>query len=158
MLLSRPQQAREGQFRDLVAALYALLSGTRRLGRPHWLRCELHAASHLLPRLTSSVAASYAKTRKKRYIALVLHLLMLAWQGDAVALCGALLRPHRAQAAAGRASLAHIRAGGGRRGLEKQFSARNQLRSMLGACDALRCSGVPKCRSIDVCIMCCTHA
>ena len=92
------------------------------------------------------------------YIALVLHLLMLAWQGDAVALCGALLRPHRAQAAAGRASLAHIRAGGGRRGLEKQFSARNQLRSMLGVCDALRCSEVPKCRSIDVCIMCCTHA
>ena len=165
MLLSRPQQAREGQFRDLVAALYALLSGTRRLGRPHWLRCELHAASHLLPRLTSSVAASYAKTRKKRYIALVLHyialvlhLLMLAWQGDAVALCGALLRPHRAQAAAGRASLAHIRTGGGRRGLEKQFSARNQLRSMLGACDALRCSEVPKCRSSDACIMCCTYA
>ena len=30
---------------DFVAALYALLSGTRRFGRPHWLRCELHAAS-----------------------------------------------------------------------------------------------------------------
>ena len=33
MLLSRPQQAREGDVADSVAALYALLGGTRRLGR-----------------------------------------------------------------------------------------------------------------------------
>ena len=59
-----PQQAREGHVGDFVAALYALLGGTRRFGRPHWLRCELHAASHRLPRLTRTVAASYEKQAK----------------------------------------------------------------------------------------------
>ena len=95
---------------------------------------------------------------KNKQKALYLQCFMLAWQGDAVALCGALLRAPRAEMAAGPAGPAHRRAGGSRRGREKGCAARNALRSMLGACDAPRCSGAPKCRSSDACIMCCTYA
>ena len=64
---------------------------------------------------------------------LFLQWLMLARQGDAVALCGALLRAPRAETAAGQAGPAHTQAGGSRRGQKKGCAARKALGKVLGA-------------------------
>ena len=66
-----------------------------------------------------------------RLSCLFLQCLLLAWRGDAVALCGTLLRAPLAQTAAGRGGLAHIRARGSRRGQEKGCAARKALGKML---------------------------